>query len=227
MKHLLTILMICLATNLFSATIPTTGIVMDAKTREPLAFANIVVVGQQRGSVSNAEGYFVLNMDSIAPTDTILFSYMGYETQKIPAAKLKKRTKILLKQATLDIREVEVMYKSLSAKEIVALVRRNYDKNHPSPSSKQQIFFHKYGKVPFPEDNQITLIKSDFAGLDEQTVYEVLEMMPREFIEYQDAVVDLYKNGKNHRLLPREGVSLEEQSMLTTWYTEHAVAFIE
>jgi hypothetical protein len=115
--------------------------------------------------------------------------------------------------ARLDIREVEVLYKSLSAKELVALVRRNYNKNHPSPSSRQQVFFHKYGKVPFPEENQITLLKSDFAGLDEQTVDEVLGMMPGEFVEYQDAVIDLYKNGKNHRILPREGVSLEEQSM--------------
>ncbi len=40
-------------------------------------------------------------------------------------------------------------------------------------------------------------------------------MMPPEFIEYQDALVTLYSDGKNHHLVPREGISLEEESMQT------------
>ncbi len=162
MKHFLIIWMLCQATTLFAIGDPTTGIVMDAKTKEPLPFANIMVVGQHRGSVSNSEGHFVLDMDSIAPNDTIIFSYMGYETLKMRASKLERKTKIQMHQARVNIEEVEVMYKSLSAKEIVALVRRNYEKNHPEYSSKQEIFFHTFEKVPFPEENQIHPYKIRF-----------------------------------------------------------------
>jgi hypothetical protein len=215
MRNYLTIWLFIQAMNLFALGDPTTGIVLDAKTKEPLPFANIVVVGQQRGSVSNSEGYFTLDMDSIAPGDTILFSYIGYETLEIQASKLNRKTKIHLQQANISIEEVEVKYRSLTAKEIVAQVRRNYEQNHPDHSSRQEIFFHTFEKVPFPEENQITLVKSDFAGLDEQTLEEVFSMMPPEFIEYQDALVTLYKDGKDHRLVPQKGISLEEESMQT------------
>lgn len=217
MKHLLTIGILCLVTDLFAIADPTTGIVLDAKTKAPLPFANIVVVGQNRGSVSNSEGHFVLDMDSIAPNDTILFSYVGYETMKVRAEKLKRKSKINMHPARINIKEVEVLYKSLSAREIVALVRKNYPINHPSQNSKQQLFFHKYEKVPFPEENQVILKKSNFDGLDKKTFEEVFSMMPREFIEYQDALVDLYSDGKNHSLVPQEGISLEEASMQAIW----------
>ncbi len=213
MKLYLIIWTLCQATTLFALGDPTTGIVLDAKTKEPLPFANIVVLGQHRGSVSNSEGHFVLDMDSIAPIDTILFSYMGYETLKIQAIKLNRKTEILMHQARINIEEVEVMYKAISAREIVALVHRHYDENHPAYSSKQEIFFHTFEKVPSPKENQITLVKSDFIGLDEQTFDEVFSMMPSEFIEYQDALVTLYNDGKNHRMVSREGISLEEESM--------------
>jgi hypothetical protein len=213
MKQLFIIWMLCLVSDLFAITDPITGFIFDAKTKEPLPFANIVVIGQHRGSVSNSEGIFVLDMDNIAPNDTIFFSYMGYETLKVRAAQLRRKTEIYMHQATVNIREVEVLYKSLSAKEIVALARKNYDENHPISTGKQQVFFHNYEKVPFPETNQIILKKSDFVGLDKHTFDEVLSLMPGEFIEYQDALVELYSDGKDHRLVPLQGISLEEESM--------------
>jgi hypothetical protein len=136
--------MLCMATNLFAHGDPVTGIILDARTNEPLPFANIVVVEQHRGSVSNSEGHFLPDIDGIAPNDNILFSYMGYETLKVQAARLRRKTEIYMQPARINIREVEVLYKSLSAKEIVALVRRNYDKNHPDYPSKREIFFHTF-----------------------------------------------------------------------------------
>ena len=215
MKYLLIIGLFCSVPGPFAMSDPATGMVLDAETRKPMPFANIVVLGQQKGSVSNMDGYFVLVIDSLAPGDIILFSYMGYETLRIPAAELSAKSRIYLHPTTVNIREVEVLYRSLSAREIVAMAARNLKKNHPSLTSRQQLFFHRYTKVPTPDKNQITLVKSDFAGLDKQTFDEVLSMMPNEFIDNQDAIVEWYSDEKDHRLVPKAGISLEEESMQT------------
>ncbi len=50
--------------------------VMDKKTGAPLAGANVLIVGSEKGTVSDEEGYFTLkNLD---PTTEIRITYMGY-----------------------------------------------------------------------------------------------------------------------------------------------------
>ena len=199
------------ALNLSAANKPIAGIILDYKTKEPLPFTNIAVAGQYKGTVSNIEGYYILDTAGIAPNDTILISYVGYKTLRIKADELQKKSKIYLHPVTINLKEVHVSSRSLSAKEIIALVIQNYKKNYPSTSVKQNLFYHTYEKVPFPE-NQIMMKKSDFTGFDQATFKELMHLMPREFIEYQDAIVDLYSHEGNTRLIPIEGISLEESS---------------
>lgn len=190
---------------------PLAGIILNSETKEPLPFTNIVVLEQYKGTVSNSEGYFVLDREGIAANDTLLFSYVGYKSVKISAAEVQSKSKIYLQPIKIKLDEVQVSSRPLSAKEIIALVIENYPKNHPAFSARQRIFYHKYEKVPFPE-NQIILKESDFVGLDRNTFNELMKMMPREFIEYQDAIVDLYSYGDKNKLVPIEGISLEEGS---------------
>lgn len=74
------VLLCLLATGVLGNSI--SGQVLDAETHLPLPFASISVMDSQLGTISNSEGYFVLSSESILGTDTLLFSYMGYETFK-------------------------------------------------------------------------------------------------------------------------------------------------
>lgn len=56
------------------------GTVTDAATNEPLIGASIAVKGSTVGTVTNATGNFSLSVSSGA---TLVFSYVGYETQEI------------------------------------------------------------------------------------------------------------------------------------------------
>ncbi|QQS52703.1 MAG: carboxypeptidase-like regulatory domain-containing protein [Bacteroidota bacterium] len=212
MKIVFGILFFCFLSSRLTANDPIKGIVLDAKTKEPLAFANIVVSGQQKGTVSNSEGNYVLAMDGISPSDTVMFYYMGYETLKIRASKLQQLTQVEMKPSSIKLREVHVSSKQLEVREILSLVRKNFAANYPDKPQKRSIFFHTYEKTPFPETNKITLKKSDFVGLDRKTFDELLDLMPREFIEYQDAVIDLFNLKENYKLLPVQAISLEEGS---------------
>ncbi len=212
MKILFVILIFCFLSFRLTANDPIRGIVLDARTNEPLPFTNIVVSGQQKGTVSNSEGSFILAMEGISPNDTVLFYYMGYETLKIKASKLQQFTQVEMYPSSIKLREVHVSSKQLEVREILSLVRKNFASNYPDTPQKRSIFFHKYEKTPFPEENKIILKKSDFVGLDRKTFDELLELMPREFIEYQDALIDLYSSKKNYKLVPVQGISLEEGS---------------
>ena len=189
-----------------------TGRIIDEKNQEPLPFATIVLESINRGTVSNIEGEYVLDASALNENDTIRFSFVGYETLKITLEELAKTEVVEMKTATVNLKEVQVLSRQLSAKDIVELVYENFDSNHPSIYQKEKVFYHAYERTPFPDENQIIVKKTDFPGLDENTIAELRAMLPDEFVEYRDAQVELYSNGSENKLVPIEGITLEEGS---------------
>jgi len=61
-----------------------TGKVTDAGTGEGLAGVNVLLEGTTKGSVTNAEGRF--SLDVPGPNAVLIFSIVGYESQKVPVA---------------------------------------------------------------------------------------------------------------------------------------------
>ncbi len=191
------------------------AVIADAETREPLPYASVMVKGRQKGTVSNSEGHFVLSLEGVQPQDTLLFSYMGYETLRVLPGSLSGKDTVFLRPATLALNEVQVFTTRLSAEEILKQVREHYKENHGAATQRQRIFFHNYEKVPFGKENKIVLKESDFAGLDKATFEDLFRKLPEEFINYQDALVELYSYQDQHKLVPVQGISLEEGGLQT------------
>src|SRR5690625_559267 len=59
-----------------------TGTVYDSDTDEPLPGVNILVKGTSIGTASDEKGNFVENVPTL--TDTLVLSFVGYETREIP-----------------------------------------------------------------------------------------------------------------------------------------------
>lgn len=57
------------------------GRIKDQNSGENIPFANVVVFGQNRGAVSDINGFFTL--DSIALGDVIEFSFVGFKKQRL------------------------------------------------------------------------------------------------------------------------------------------------
>jgi TonB-linked SusC/RagA family outer membrane protein len=68
------------------------GSVTDAQTGDPLPGVNILVIGTSNGTSTNADGHYSLQVEN--QNDTLRFSYIGYETKKVP---IKGRTNIDVK----------------------------------------------------------------------------------------------------------------------------------
>jgi len=107
---------------------PISGMIKDAITGDPLSYAQISVNNSTLGTVSNEEGVFRLKMpDSRFPdagdSDTLLISFLGYQTEKIPVSSSESGTlQIFLIPVSLNLREVEII--SLSPQEVL---RRAFD----------------------------------------------------------------------------------------------------
>lgn len=70
----------------------------------PLAGVNILIKGKSQGTLSDLNGNYKLR---VSPTDTLVFSYVGFKTLSIAVHGLKKLDVILQSEAT-QLQEVEV-----------------------------------------------------------------------------------------------------------------------
>ena len=97
---------LCLLTayTVMAQDISVTGRVCD-ENDEPLIGAGVIVSGQNNGVVTDIDGKFSLTV----PRGTILeFSYLGYETQSVPAT-AGSPMKIIMHEATNIMDEVVVV----------------------------------------------------------------------------------------------------------------------
>ncbi|WMJ73697.1 carboxypeptidase-like regulatory domain-containing protein [Cytophagaceae bacterium ABcell3] len=208
MKYRLTILALFFVLKLFASGNPISGVLLDAVSKEPLAYANIDISGKGRTYTTDSLGRFVIK--NIAPEDTLEFSLLGYETLKMAAN--QDVSNVFLQPSDMLLDEVQVLANSLTAKEVVQIAQQNFIKNLSSGPAKKRLFFHTYEKIPFPEDNQINLKRSNFAGMDKKTFLDLYRKLPNEFVEYQNAIVDLYTYNQEAKLVPIDGISLESAS---------------
>jgi hypothetical protein len=93
------------STGLQAQTGTVSGRVIDAKTREPLPFANVYVNNTTIGTVTNASGEFTLHDLPPGSTD-IVFSFIGYISQQVKVVVNGTATNPMVIQLTADAQQV-------------------------------------------------------------------------------------------------------------------------
>ncbi|HVZ56497.1 MAG TPA: TonB-dependent receptor [Chitinophagaceae bacterium] len=74
---------------------------VTSETGAPLSGVSVLVRGTNRGTVTNADGNFILNIDD--PNAVLVFSYIGYETQEVPlGGRTQVSVAMTLSQKQLD-----------------------------------------------------------------------------------------------------------------------------
>ena len=109
------------------------GQLQDQKSKEPLSFASIYLLGTTVGTTSNTDGEFIFHIPSDVPSDTVVISLIGYNTLKKKLTDIAAEEVFLLEQNTVELTEVVVTdEKRLTAKEIVQKAYRALPQNYPS-----------------------------------------------------------------------------------------------
>ena len=191
------------------------GRVLDAETGVVLPFASISFNDYTNGSVSNSEGVYVIDIPPDRISDSLYFSYMGYETLRISVKSLMTEGSVSMHSAQINLAEIPVYSRTLNALAIIKLVEKNFPKNHPQVNQVQHLFYHSYNNTPFSEANRMNVLKTSFTDIDQGLVDEVLEVIPEDIKSYRDVIVDFYSHGAERKIMPIEGISLQESTALS------------
>lgn len=122
------------------------GVVLDETTRQPIAFANIGIIGTAAGAASDMDGLFELVVSEKLAVHMMRVSAVGYASteMKVYEARDKGEIQILLKPVTYGIGEVDVTAESLVLKKLLENVVKNIGRNYiPRPYNYEGYF--EYG----------------------------------------------------------------------------------
>jgi len=114
LKRLLVLILLGFSLPTFSQSF--NGEVIDADNSEPLQYANIGIVGKNIGGIAFRDGKFNIALKGMESSDTIKVSYIGYQSQLIPAATLDLSLyhKIRLKPSAVLLKPIIVSEKKQS-----------------------------------------------------------------------------------------------------------------
>ncbi|QOI98236.1 MAG: TonB-dependent receptor [Flammeovirgaceae bacterium] len=89
------------------------GTVLDAETRQPLAYASVLVTGTDNGTTTDEAGNFILAFTGEAKNTILKISYVGYVTELLPISSKQTRYTIMLKPEATTLPEVAVVSATL------------------------------------------------------------------------------------------------------------------
>ncbi|TVR37702.1 MAG: carboxypeptidase-like regulatory domain-containing protein [Cryomorphaceae bacterium] len=104
-----------------------TGRVLDAK-GEPLPFVNVYVQGTTRGTTTNNDGRFVLNLDELAERE-IAFQFVGYQKQVVkvsPDGMARAEVVVTLRPENIELPQVVISAKGRDP--AYAIIKQAQDK---------------------------------------------------------------------------------------------------
>jgi len=133
MKYLLIIVFTSICFTGFSQTL-IKAIVKDNKTKEPLAYCNISVKGQPKGTITNTDGTFSISVD--IEKDIFIISYLGYKQTQITAKSLISDNIILLEKEDFVLSEVTVVSDEEPLVDLIHSCSKTMAKNDTKTKSK-------------------------------------------------------------------------------------------
>lgn len=151
----ITLFFLSVASFAFAQAYKVTGKVVDAETKVPLAFVNIIADNSGRGTSTDIDGRF--RMTSPTGIKSIRLSYVGYKLLEMDVT--GKSENLLIKMEKMEVQLSEVVIKPgiNPAHRIINKVIENRDKNNPEKNNS--FTYTSYNKLVFtaeyPENHKL------------------------------------------------------------------------
>lgn len=85
------------------------GMVIDSKSKDPLAFATLSVSETNISTVTNSDGAFLLKVPNTLVEQIITISFLGYQTKTVPLSNLNGGDiQILLEESVMELSEIQL-----------------------------------------------------------------------------------------------------------------------
>lgn len=164
-KFLLLFPFIVLSFKLNAQDFVASGQVLDSKTGEELAFANVFTQKSNEGVTTDVDGKFTLKYSS--KNDTLVISYLSYKTKKIALKSFKNNSIIRLEEEQIELEEIVVSDDENPAHRIIRNAIKNRKKN--KPESLDYFSYDSYNKMnifPAFESEELQMMDSVFSTMD-------------------------------------------------------------
>ena len=194
------------------------GQIIDAKTSEPVAFATIQF-DEDKGVVSNMEGFFSLSSDELNMDSKLTISFMGYQTQILTVEKLKSHNNIIkLIEAVNQLNTVYVTNKLPRVDSIMARVNRNLKKNYHTSNVKHSLFsretsFFKASNLVVDIEKSSNFNKKQLESSNRQfkeLTDQIVNNPPTQ--TFTDVLLDMYQNSEGkHKIEVLKATKLKDR----------------
>ncbi|WNJ16821.1 carboxypeptidase-like regulatory domain-containing protein [Pontibacter sp. G13] len=125
-------------------TISFSGKVTDANTGKPLAFAQLRAVNAKMGSVSNADGYFLLRFRSKdIQGDTLMITYIGYEPILMPMDPMGIGEELDIRMETASFSIDSVLIVPFTPQELIKQALVKVEENYQHSPSLSRGFYRE------------------------------------------------------------------------------------
>jgi hypothetical protein len=108
-----------------------TGKVIDNTTKKPIVFANVYLIGSSLGTVTNAEGEFVLKVPVTELNRKVGFSYLGYNNMVIALTEMKDKDNVV-KLETSAVSLDAVVIRTDDPLDLLSMAFRKISENYKS-----------------------------------------------------------------------------------------------
>ncbi|MDD4236562.1 MAG: carboxypeptidase-like regulatory domain-containing protein [Bacteroidales bacterium] len=153
----LALLMILSSCAVFAQTVSVNASIKDFDTKEPLAFCNVVIKGSNKGTITNYDGIFNIELKSLE--ELLEISFLGYQTISIKAKYLVKTNTIFLKKTDYMLPEITINAKDDFLYDLINTCRKKTSKNKNYIVSKAY-----YGIESKVENTSVEFLECYFNG---------------------------------------------------------------
>ena len=185
------------------------GEVRHFENNGPLTYVNIGIANKTVGTVSNKNGLFYLSLNpKVKKNDTVVFSFIGFKTERYSISELKgKNNIILLQPENTELDEVVVSSKKikLKSKKIgrtskgLGLTHMNfysyYEKDVDDRLSKERGMKLKIRRNCHIKDLNFKITSNDFTSLKFRiNFYKIEDGLPTELLIEKNIVFEVKDN---------------------------------
>jgi len=174
-----------------------TGKVIDAQSKEPLAFVNILVNQNNQVHQTDIDGVFTIN--NVSKTDSLQFSYVGYETYKYKVTEKTNHIVVGLKRKEIKLNEVVIFPGENPAHRIIKLAIANKDKNNPEKLGS--FSYTSYNKMVFTAN--LDSLKKDSLKKD-STYKKTKDFFEKQYLFLMESVYErkfMYPDKNSEKLI--------------------------
>ena len=177
----------------------------------PLPYVNIISLNTGKGTISNENGNFSIDINSLNDTNTIRFQCIGYKTQDQIIINLKSNYIILLSEYIYNLDEILILSTSQDPENIVKNILKNKELNYNSITKKEQIFVRERSTSKILK-LKLDYNKNNISEITPEMLQLVEKNSPKDNQSYSDILTNVYIKESELKFNPIKIVELKKEN---------------